>query len=331
MPIECTTDGSAGAVRNLIELRAGGGEAGPGAGRLALLCRARRGPVRASSAPDRQVRALFTLVTETVNVLTRADEPAASLARPARPARQHRRARLGHGGHLPPADGRARLDRRRLRRLHRLSHYAARHGLVQRRHGRHRVRRGQSRRRRCRTRPSPATRGWCRSPTRSWPRSIAAIPSTSAAVIPGGTYPPTPDPTPTIGSPRDARRPDGHAAGGGARGDQVRARPPRRAAHAAPGLHPASSSRTITPPLRVRATPSRRAALLSRARVLEVARLSRTAARDWRTSDAAKRTPRRARPPFPPASRPDAGARAGAARRCTASGNDFAARPASSS
>lgn len=79
LPIECTTEGSPGAVRNLIALR-------EGTAKLALvqadtLYYAVRGEGPfAAFGPDRQVRALFTPLTETVNVVTRADEPAASLA-----------------------------------------------------------------------------------------------------------------------------------------------------------------------------------------------------------------------------------------------------------
>lgn len=79
VPITCTTDGSPGAVQNLIDLRGGGAK-------LALvqadtLYDAVRGEGPfARFGPDRQVRAMFTLVTETVNVLTREAEPAASLA-----------------------------------------------------------------------------------------------------------------------------------------------------------------------------------------------------------------------------------------------------------
>lgn len=73
VPIACTTEGSAGSVRNLIALRYG--QAPLAVVQGDSLFHAVRGQESfAMAGPDRRTRALFTVVTETFNVLARAGE-----------------------------------------------------------------------------------------------------------------------------------------------------------------------------------------------------------------------------------------------------------------
>ena len=78
-PITCTAEGSAGAVNNLVDLRQG--RVPMATVQADMLAFASRGEgIFASAGPDRQVRALFTFATETLNVLTRADDAATGLS-----------------------------------------------------------------------------------------------------------------------------------------------------------------------------------------------------------------------------------------------------------
>ncbi|MFO1074308.1 MAG: TAXI family TRAP transporter solute-binding subunit [Geminicoccaceae bacterium] len=78
-PITCTTEGSAGAVNNLVDLRLGRVPMATVQADMLAFAAQGRG-VFASAGPDREVRALFTFATETLNLLVRADEEAAGLA-----------------------------------------------------------------------------------------------------------------------------------------------------------------------------------------------------------------------------------------------------------
>lgn len=78
-PIDCTVEGTPGAVHNLIQLRAGAVRfATVQADSLYLAARG-EGPF-AAAGPDRKVRALFTFATETLNLLVRPERPAAGVA-----------------------------------------------------------------------------------------------------------------------------------------------------------------------------------------------------------------------------------------------------------
>lgn len=72
-PIQCTTEGTAGSIRNLIDLRYG--EARVAVVQADSLYDAVRGEGPfAPAGPDRGVRAMFTVTTDTLNVLVRSRE-----------------------------------------------------------------------------------------------------------------------------------------------------------------------------------------------------------------------------------------------------------------
>lgn len=78
-PIECTVQGTPGAVRNLIDVRYGAAAMALTQADSLYYATRGEGPF-ATAGPDRRTRAMFTLVTETVNLLTRAADPAWSIA-----------------------------------------------------------------------------------------------------------------------------------------------------------------------------------------------------------------------------------------------------------
>jgi TRAP transporter TAXI family solute receptor len=77
-PIDCTTDGSNGSVRNLINMRWGDVPLALAQGDSLYYAVSGTGPF-AGTGPDREVRALFSLVTEAFAVMTRGADPVAAL------------------------------------------------------------------------------------------------------------------------------------------------------------------------------------------------------------------------------------------------------------
>ncbi|MEK0083626.1 TAXI family TRAP transporter solute-binding subunit [Benzoatithermus flavus] len=78
-PIDCTTEGSNGSVRNLIDMRWDHVPLAIAQSDSLYYAVTGTGPF-AGTGPDRSVRALFSLVTEAFVVMTRGDSPVPSLA-----------------------------------------------------------------------------------------------------------------------------------------------------------------------------------------------------------------------------------------------------------
>jgi uncharacterized protein len=78
-PVDCTVQATAGAVRNLIDIRYGAAAMALTQADSLFYAMRGEGPF-VTAGPDRRTRAMFTLLTETVNVLTREDEPAERIA-----------------------------------------------------------------------------------------------------------------------------------------------------------------------------------------------------------------------------------------------------------
>jgi TRAP transporter TAXI family solute receptor len=73
-PMDCAVEGTAGAVRNLIDMRFGNVPMALVQADSLYFAKRGEGPF-AAAGPDRQTRAMFTFLTETLNVLTRTNEP----------------------------------------------------------------------------------------------------------------------------------------------------------------------------------------------------------------------------------------------------------------
>jgi hypothetical protein len=78
-PVACTTEGSEGSIRNLIDLRSGKVTMATVQGDSLYLAVRGEGPF-AGGGPHRQVRSLFSFATETLNVLTRGPEQLTGMA-----------------------------------------------------------------------------------------------------------------------------------------------------------------------------------------------------------------------------------------------------------